>query len=267
MIPNHSLIIPFDQCSKSIIAEVGGKNAALGELINHIKHPGFIAPEGFVISSEAFRLFLSRNDLDAFIRSELKQLNSYDYSALSETSTRIQKFVLKAHLPEELIESVSMSYAALCEGLGNMCSLAVRSSASAEDLPEASFAGIHESYLNIRSEEELLRAVLKCYASLYSPRAIKYREEMHFRHDKVMLSLGVQRMVRSDLACSGVSFSIDPDTGFRDAIVINATYGLGESIVQGAVVPDEFHVFKKKLNKTLQPISDSVSGQPYVRRA
>jgi pyruvate,water dikinase len=264
MTPNQSLIIPFDKCSKSNIAEVGGKNAALGELINHIKHSNFFAPEGFVISSRAFRLFLEKNALNELINAELNLTSVLDYAALSEVAARIQKRVLKANLPEDLIESISLAYAALCEGFGAECSLAVRSSASAEDLPEASFAGIHESYLNIRSEEELRRAVLKCYASLYSVRAIKYREEMHFQHDKVLLSLGVQRMVRSDLGSSGVSFSIDPDTGFRDAIVINASWGLGESIVQGAVVPDEFHVFKKKLNKATQPIISRKLGSKTI---
>lgn len=264
MAPLQSLIIPFDRCSKAIIADVGGKNAALGELINHIKHPGFIAPEGFVLSSQAFRLYLEHNALDAFIRDELNQINASDFQSLTDASFRIQKRLLKSSLPAELLEPIYSAYANLCKGFGEMCSLAVRSSAVAEDLPEASFAGIHDSYLNIRSKDELRYAVLKCYASLYSVRAIKYREEMKFPHDKVMLSLGIQRMVRSDLGCSGVSFSIDPDTGFRDAIVITASWGLGEPIVQGAVVPDEYHVFKKKLNKAIQPIISRKLGSKTI---
>jgi pyruvate,water dikinase len=266
MINLNHLIIPFDQCNKSQIALVGGKNAALGELINHIKHPDFAVPEGFVLSSNAFRLFLEHNALNDYLALELAEKNLPDYDAVVEVSNRIRKRIRKAHLPENVKRGVSLAFKALCEGIGGICSVAVRSSASAEDLPEASFAGIHESFLNIRNEDELMNAVINCYASLYSVRAIQYRRELHYKHDKVLLSLGVQRMVRSDLATSGVCFSIDPDTGFRDALVVNASWGLGETIVQGEVVPDEFHVFKKKLNKVSIPILSHKLGSKSITR-
>jgi pyruvate,water dikinase len=259
----QSIIVPFEECSKSNIESVGGKNAALGELMNALNDSDFCVPEGFVLSSKAFRLFLEHNQLSVFINEELRHKPN-DYAALVLASERIQKRIYKSSLPQEIVLLVAEAYKNLCDSQGDLCSLAVRSSASAEDLPQASFAGIHDSYLNVRSESALFEAILSCYASLYSVRAIQYRQQMHFEHDKVLLSLGVQRMVRADLGSSGVCFSIDPDSGFRDAIVITAAWGLGESIVQGLVVPDEFHVFKKKLNKATIPILSHKLGSKGV---
>lgn len=263
MTETQTFIIPFDQCSRNRILEVGGKNAAIGEMLNGIKHAEFRMPEGFVLSSLAFDKFIKTNRLNELIAGELFGINAFDEVGLVKASEKIRKLILDVQIPEAVTHAMKAAYEALCKKEPD-CSVAVRSSASAEDLPKASFAGIHDSFLNIRGYKELNQAILKCYASLYSPRAIRYREVMQYPHDKVQLSIAIQRMIRSDLGASGVSFSIDPDSGFRDVVIVNASWGLGETIVQGIVVPDEFHVFKKKLNKAVQPIINKRMGSKAV---
>jgi pyruvate,water dikinase len=259
----QSYIIPFEQCSRDRILEVGGKNASIGEMLNGIKHAEFRMPEGFVLSTQAFENFIKTNRLNELIARELLGLNAFDEVGLQSVSEKICGLILEAHLPEVVNRTVEASYDALCKTEPN-CRIAVRSSASAEDLPKASFAGIHDSFLNVCGYKELNKAILQCYASLYSPRAIRYREVMKYPHEKVLLSIGIQRMIRSDIGVSGVSFSIDPDSGFRDVVIVNGSWGLGETIVQGLVEPDEFHVFKRKINKVAQPIISKRLGSKSV---
>lgn len=249
----QTYIIPFEQCSRKRIAEVGGKNAAIGEMLNGIRNSAFKMPEGFILSARAYEEFIKANTLEASIAAELAGIHSKNETELLDKSAKIRTLILNAKIPNGVRDAVHAAYTALCIEEGE-CVVAVRSSASAEDLPQASFAGIHDSFLNVRGEKELQQAILKCYASLFSPRAIRYREEMKFSHNTIQLALGIQRMIRSDLASAGVSFSIDPVSGFRDVVIVNGSWGLGETIVQGSVVPDEFHVFKKNLNKVVQPI-------------
>ncbi|WP_343670853.1 phosphoenolpyruvate synthase [Chitinophaga sp.] len=224
------------------IPDVGGKNASLGELYNVFKQDGINVPDGFATNAFAFWCFLDYNNLWEPLAQLMRELDREGWSNLAEKGAAARKLMLNASLPEEVVAEVLAAYRSLC---GNEPSpVAVRSSATAEDLPNASFAGQHESFLNIRGEEALIGAIKKCYASLYTDRAIKYREDNGFLHEKVALSVGVQLMVRSDKAGSGTCFTLDPDSGFRDVVLINGIWGLGENIVQGAVVPDEYLVFK-----------------------
>ncbi|HKJ45279.1 MAG TPA: phosphoenolpyruvate synthase [Balneolales bacterium] len=231
------------------IVIVGGKNASLGEMIRHLKKKGINVPEGFATTSAAYWYFIEENELKGKISHELERLKSGKIN-LAKTGSNIRQIIIEAELPQELKAQVKKSYKELSKiyKSGNV-DVAVRSSATAEDLPKASFAGQLESFLNISGEKELLSAVQKCYASLFTDRAIAYREEKGFDHMKVALSVGVQKMVRSDKACSGVMFTIDTETGFPDVIVINGAWGLGENVVKGVVNPDEYRVFKPLLNK------------------
>ncbi|HYX10083.1 MAG TPA: phosphoenolpyruvate synthase, partial [Bacteroidales bacterium] len=231
------------------IGIVGGKNASLGEMIRHLKKKGINVPEGFATTSAAYWYFIEKNELKGKISHELERLKSGKIN-LAKTGSNIRQTIMEAELPQELKAQVKKSYKELSKiyKSGNV-DVAVRSSATAEDLPKASFAGQLESFLNISGEKELLSAVQKCYASLFTDRAIAYREEKGFDHMKVALSVGVQKMVRSDKACSGVMFTIDTETGFPDVIVINGAWGLGENVVKGVVNPDEYRVFKPLLNK------------------
>ena len=231
------------------IVIVGGKNASLGEMIRHLKKKGINVPEGFATTSAAYWYFIEENELKGKISHELERLKSGKIN-LAKTGSNIRQLIMEAELPQELKAQVKKSYKELSKiyKSGNV-DVAVRSSATAEDLPKASFAGQLESFLNISGEKELLSAVQKCYASLFTDRAIAYREEKGFDHMKVALSVGVQKMVRSDKACSGVMFTIDTETGFPDVIVINGAWGLGENVVKGVVNPDEYRVFKPLLNK------------------
>jgi pyruvate,water dikinase len=228
---------------------VGGKNASLGEMIQHLKKESIKVPEGFATTSAAYWYFIEENELKGKISNELDRLKSGKIN-LAKTGAKIRQVIMEAVLPDDLKDQVKKSYKELCKiyKSGNV-DVAVRSSATAEDLPKASFAGQLESFLNISGEKELLSAVQKCYASLFTDRAIAYREEKGFDHMKVALSVGVQKMVRSDKACSGVMFTIDTETGFPDVVVINGAWGLGENVVKGVVNPDEYRVFKPLLTK------------------
>jgi pyruvate,water dikinase len=214
-------------------------------MFSKLSSKGIPVPDGFATTAHAFEDFLTQNALHSKLDELMHQLNRNNYSNLNETGAKARELMLSGELSQKLQSSIVQAYKELCGE--NDCEVAVRSSATAEDLPQASFAGQHESYLNIKGETALLNAVKKCFASLYTDRAIKYREENGFAHQKVALSVGVQKMVRSDKASSGVIFTLEPESGFRDVIHISGVWGLGENIVQGTVTPDEFLVFKPTL--------------------
>lgn len=236
----------FADISIADIAQVGGKNASLGELFR-LQPKGIAVPDGYATTAEAYHTFLDENNIREHITSLLGQLDTKEFSNLREIGAQIRKCLLQAHLPEEVCIAILSAYRSLLQRTGHDIHVAVRSSATAEDLPSASFAGQLESFLNIEGEQRLLDACLRCYASLFTDRAIKYRIDHGFDHMQVALSIGVQQMVRSDLACSGVAFTLDPETGFNNVVVLDGTWGLGENIVQGTVTPDEFIMFKPSL--------------------
>lgn len=256
----NKLIIPFEELNNNLVAVAGGKNASLGEMIQHLTPMGIKIPDGFATTAHAFRLFLQENNLNEVIEQHLKKLDTENYTNLTEISAAIKAEILKASLSKELKAELEKHYQKLCEKYSHKVDMAVRSSATAEDLPTASFAGQHDSFLNIRGTEELKNTVLRCFASLYNARAIKYRNDNRFEHVKVALSAGVQLMVRSDLASSGVCFTIEPDSGFKNSIVITGCWGLGENIVQGTVTPDEFHVFKPFIGQVKNPVISKKLG-------
>lgn len=237
----------FKEISLADIAAVGGKNASLGEMFSKLSSKGIPVPQGFATTAFAFNEFLAQNTLYSPLYDLMQLLDRKNYTNLKETGAYARKLLLDAELPKNLQLAIAHAYKELCGE--TYFEVAVRSSATAEDLPQASFAGQHESYLNIKGEDALLLAVKKCFASLYTDRAIKYREDNGFAHEKVVLSVGVQKMVRSDKASSGVCFTLEPESGFQDIIHISGVWGLGENIVQGTVTPDEFYVFKPTLKK------------------
>lgn len=233
---------------------VGGKNASLGEMYRALVAKGVRVPNGFAITAQAYRDFVREAGLEATLGETLKDLDARDLPDLRRRGSRIRQALLAASLPRTLERAILDAYAQLSEGAPEPVDVAVRSSATAEDLPDASFAGQQETYLNVQGALALLDTCKRCFASLFTDRAIAYRVEKGFDHQKVALSIGVQRMVRSDLAAAGVMFSIDTETGFEQAVLINASYGLGENVVQGSVNPDEFYVFKPTLKEGYRPI-------------
>ncbi|HTM92932.1 MAG TPA: phosphoenolpyruvate synthase [Flavisolibacter sp.] len=235
----------FSEIGLADIAEVGGKNASLGEMYTKLASRGICVPDGFATTANAFQTFLEENNLKSKLDELLKSLDRKNFSNLKEVGSKARDLMMHADISNSLAKEIIQAYRQLCKD-GDKA-VAVRSSATAEDLPEASFAGQHESFLNVRGEAQLLGAVQKCFASLYTDRAIKYREDNGFDHNKISLSEGVQYMVRSDKACSGVAFTLEPESGFRDVIHISGVWGLGENLVQGTVTPDEFLVFKPSL--------------------
>src|ERR1700730_17567531 len=234
------------------VETVGGKNASLGEMIGSLANLGVHVPGGFATTAQAYRDFLKQGGLDDRIRAELATLNVDDVSALAATGARIRGWIMSTPFPPELQKAVSDELQRMSNG--KEISVAVRSSATAEDLPEASFAGQAETFLNVRGEANVLKAMHEVFASLFNDRAISYRVHQNFDHNAVALSAGVQHMVRSDLGASGVMFTLDTDSGFREVVFITAAYGLGETVVQGAVNPDEFYVYKKGLRAGKYPI-------------
>jgi pyruvate,water dikinase len=242
-------ILWFDQLTLRDVGAVGGKNASLGEMIRHLSRAGVSVPGGFATTTTAYRAFLDESKLTDPINRKLEALDVDDIDALTTTGQTIRNWILDAELPDALVQEVSRAYEKLVADSGqrDTVSFAVRSSATAEDLENASFAGQQETLLNISGMESLLEAVKIVFAFLYNDRAIAYRVHQHFPHDKVYLSAGIQKMARSDLGASGVMFTLDTESGFRDAVFITAAYGLGETIVQGTVNPDEFYVYKRGL--------------------
>jgi len=240
---------------------VGGKNASLGEMYRKLSSKGIKVPNGFAVTAYSYNYFMNKTGLWNKAKKELKGLNTHKMKDLTKKGQSVRTMILKEKLPNDLEKAIVNAYNKLEKEYGKNTDVAVRSSATAEDLPEASFAGQQESFLNIRGEKELLKAVKKCFASLFTNRAISYRTDKGFGHFSVYLSVGVQKMVRSDLASSGVMFSIDTETGFRNVVLINSSWGLGESVVQGSVNPDEFIVFKPTLKKGKKPILKKTLGE------
>jgi pyruvate, water dikinase len=251
----------FEDIGTGDVASVGGKNASLGEMVRNLGCYGIMVPPGFAITADGYRQFLEANDLCPLIASNLAKLSSSN-SSVAETGAMIRAAIEKSEWPKELADAIRQAYRDFSRRLEVAeADVAVRSSATAEDLPEASFAGQQESYLNIHGEAALLGACRHCFASLFTDRAISYREAKSFDHLKVALSIGIQQMVRSDLAGAGVMFSIDTETGFDRVVLINAAWGLGENVVQGTVDPDEYQVFKPLLDDaTLNPIIHKQCG-------
>lgn len=243
----------FDEISIADVPLVGGKNASLGEMYRELAERGIQVPNGFAITASAYWHFLESTGADQKIRALLDQLRSDDLKSLQTCGQEIRQAILSAALPPDLQSAILDAYRRL-SGPGLNLDVAVRSSATAEDLPDASFAGQQETYLNVQGAHSLLETCKRCFASLFTDRAISYRHHKHFDDFRVGLSIGVQQMVRSDLATSGVMFSIDTETGFRNAVLINAAYGLGENVVQGAINPDEYLVFKPTLLEGFRPI-------------
>lgn len=237
----------FSGISIKDVPEVGGKNASLGEMFCRLTGRGIRVPDGFAVTAAGFERFIQYNKLEASLQTLLLQLDTDHFTNLSTIGAQARQWLLTADMPDDLANAIREAYSRLSGDAAT--AVAVRSSATAEDLPEASFAGQHESYLNVTGDTALLQAVQKCFASLYTDRAIKYRHDNGFGGRKVALSVGVQKMVRSDKACSGIGFTLEPESGFRNIVHLSGVWGLGENIVQGTVTPDEFFVFKPMLSR------------------
>jgi len=245
---SHPNVLWLNELRLSDLAQVGGKNASLGEMIGQLSGLGVSVPGGFATTADAFKAFIAHNDLHARIYDRLAGLDVEDVPALTAAGAEIRRWVVDAPLQPELEADIRSAYATLCSEAGaSDVAVAVRSSATAEDLPDASFAGQQETFLNVTGADDVVRKVKEVFASLYNDRAIAYRVHHGFKHEDVFLSAGVQLMVRSDVGASGVLFTLDTESGFRDVVFITSSYGLGEMVVQGAVNPDEFYVFKPTL--------------------
>jgi pyruvate, water dikinase len=249
----NAYVIPFEQLGMHDVERVGGKNASLGEMIGSLAKLGVQVPGGFATTAHAYREFLMQGGLDARIRAELAALDVDDVTRLAASGAHIRQWILATPFPPALTAAVSAQLRQMSGGRADVA-VAVRSSATAEDLPEASFAGQQESFLNVRGEAAVLRAMHEVFASLFNDRAISYRVHQGFDHGAVALSAGVQHMVRSDLGAAGVMFTLDTDSGFRDVVFVTASWGLGETVVQGAVNPDEFYLYKPALRSGKHPI-------------
>jgi pyruvate,water dikinase len=262
MIKNRKqeFVLWFDEVTNKDVALVGGKNASLGEMYQKLTQKKINIPNGFATTAYAYRYFMEETGLMDEIKKILKDLNTHDMKNLSERGEKVRRAIMAAEFPKDLKEAISEAYEKIEKQYGNNADMAVRSSATAEDLPDASFAGQQESYLNIRGTHDILYATKQCVSSLFTNRAISYRFDKKFDHFSIALSVGVQKMVRSDKAVSGVMFSIDTESGFRDAVIINGSYGLGENIVKGRVNPDEFYVFQPTLKKGFAPIIEKRLG-------
>jgi len=256
--------LPFSSLGRHQVAEVGGKNSSLGEMISNLAKLGVSVPDGFATTADAYRDFLAHEGLAARIKQELDALDVDDVARLAETGARIRGWILSTPFPPRLHQQIVEGYARMSDGRDDVA-VAVRSSATAEDLPEASFAGQQETFLNVRGADSVVRAVHEVFASLFNDRAISYRVHQGFDHSLVALSAGIQYMVRSDLGASGVMFTLDTDSGFRDVVFITASYGLGETVVQGAVNPDEFYVYKPALRAGHQSILRRTLGAKAIK--
>lgn len=258
-------ILFFDEISLKDVPQVGGKNASLGEMIRNLEKEGIRVPFGFATTADAYFYFLEKGKIKNKIKKILEKINYDNFEDLQKKTKRIREIILKTPLPQDLRKEILKAYEKLSSIYKKEAvDVAVRSSATAEDLPGFSFAGQQETYLNIKGKRALIEAVKKCFASLFTARATSYRQKGGFDHLKIALSCGIQKMVRSDLACAGVGFSIDTETGFSDVILINGSWGLGEMVVQGKVIPDEFLVFKKTLNE-YRPIIKKALGEKKIK--
>jgi pyruvate,water dikinase len=261
----QALVLPFNAVGIADIPFVGGKNASLGEMIQELRPKGVKVPTGFATTAYAYRYFITTAGLEARLRKIFAVLDVEDVDNLQQCGKKARSLMLETQFPLDLQEAIARSYQALCQEYGEDTDVAVRSSATAEDLPDASFAGQQETYLNVHGLKGVLESCHQCFASIFTDRAISYRQLRGFDHFEVALSVGVQKMVRSDLASSGVMFSIDTETGFKDAALITAAYGLGENVVQGAVNPDEYLVFKPTLKKGYKPILQKHLGSKEIK--
>ncbi|NMG08790.1 PEP/pyruvate-binding domain-containing protein, partial [Brasilonema sp. UFV-L1] len=261
----RSLVLWFDEVGITDIPIVGGKNASLGEMIQQLTPKGINVPIGFATTAYAYRYFIQGAGLEERLRELFSDLDVEDVKNLRERGKKARSLLLHTPFPKELREAIVKAYQTLCERYNPDTDVAVRSSATAEDLPDASFAGQQESYLNVTGTESVLAACHKCFASLFTDRAISYRHTKGFDHFSIALAVGVQKMVRSDLASSGVMFSIETETGFKDVALISAAYGLGENVVQGSVNPDEYYVFKPTLKEDFRPIVDKRLGSKELK--
>jgi pyruvate,water dikinase len=274
---NKPIILWFDEIGLSDLPLVGGKNASLGEMRKELAKSGVKVPNGFAITVNAYHALLEggilqewhetkcKLDIKDNIREILSDLNTDDLENLSERGSRVRRLIYSLEFPREVVEEIVKAYRKLCKEYGEDTDVAVRSSATAEDLPTASFAGQQETYLNIRGEYALIQACKRCFASLFTNRAISYRVHRGFDHFQVALSIGIQKMVRSDKACSGVMFTMDTESGFPHVVYITGSYGLGENIVQGVINPDEFYVFKPCLQKDYKPIIQKTLGSKEIK--
>jgi pyruvate,water dikinase len=274
---NRPHILWFDEIGLSDLPLVGGKNASLGEMRRELTSSGVNVPNGFAVTVNAYHAFLDggilqewhetqcKLDIKDNIREILSDLDADNVENLSERGSRVRRLIYSLEFPREVIEEIVKAYRKLCKEYGEDTDVAVRSSATAEDLPTASFAGQQETYLNIRGEYALIQACKRCFASLFTNRAISYRVHKGFDHFQVALSIGIQKMVRSDKACSGVMFTIDTESGFPHVVYITGSYGLGENIVQGVINPDEFYVFKPCIQKDYKPIIQKTLGSKEIK--
>ncbi|MFM2440898.1 MAG: hypothetical protein RLZZ349_625 [Pseudomonadota bacterium] len=258
-------VIPFEKLRNIDVPSVGGKNASLGEMISQLSAKGVRVPTGFATTADAYREFLKVNELDVKINAELDKLNVDDTQALAICGKKVREWIMAAPFPAALDKAIAEHYEALIVKSGKNATFAVRSSATAEDLPDASFAGQQESFLNIHGLDNILHAIKEVFASLYNDRAISYRVHKGFVHADVALSAGVQQMVRSDIGCAGVMFTIDTESGFKDVVFITSSYGLGETVVQGAVNPDEFYVHKPTLAQGKPSIVRRTMGSKLIK--
>ncbi len=262
---HYDYIKRFAELGIDDVALVGGKNASLGEMYRSLSSSGVRVPNGFATTAQAYHDFIRHNDLYDRIDKALAQLDVHDVEALAATGARIRQWIIRAELPPKLESELRSAYRELSREYGPSPDVAVRSSATAEDLPSASFAGQQETYLNIRGSSNLLTACKRVFASLFTNRAISYRTDQGFGHLDIALSIGVQKMARADKGASGVMFTLDTESGFRDVVFITGAYGLGENIVQGQVNPDEFYVFKPTLNKGFSPVISKHLGEKAIK--
>ncbi len=265
MSSDKPFILWFDEITYKDVPLVGGKNASLGEMYSKLTEKGVKVPYGFAVTAEAYKYFIRENRLDDKIKKFLIGLDTRDVTDLQKRGRKIRNLILRAKMPNDLAEEIRKAYERLEEMYFKNVDVAVRSSATAEDLPDASFAGQQETYLNITGSENVVKAVQKCFASLFTDRAISYREDKGFDHFSVYLSVAVQKMVRSDVACSGVMFTLDTESGFRDVVYITGAWGLGEAVVQGKVNPDEYYVFKPTLKKGYRPVLSKKVGSKHIK--
>lgn len=261
----NRLVVGLEEVGNADVAVVGGKNASLGEMINNLSTTGVNVPGGFATTAEAYREFLAENKIDEKISQRLQNLDVNDVTALAEAGNEIRRWIIDAPLGQRLQDEISSAYHKMEELHGSNVAVAVRSSATAEDLPEASFAGQQETYLSIRGVGNVLNAVRHVFASLFNNRAIAYRVHQGFDHGLVALSAGIQRMIRSDIGSSGVLFTLDTESGFRNVVFITGAWGLGETVVQGAVNPDEFYVYKPSLASGHQAILSRQLGEKAIK--
>src|SRR3990167_2730266 len=263
---NKKFILWFDQVGIADVASVGGKNASLGEMYTTLVPKGIRVPNGFVITAYAYRYFIEKEGLTSFIKETLKDLDTEDIKNLQKKGKAIREKIIAANAPDEIEKEIAEAYKNLSSAYNmDEADTAVRSSATAEDLPGASFAGEHETYLNVVGEEKVLYAIRDAMGSLFTARAISYRVDKGFDHFAIALSVGVQKMVRSDKGVSGVMFTLDTESGFRNVVEINASWGLGEMVVQGKVTPDEYLVFKPTFNQGFRPIIRKILGSKTVK--